>query len=86
MRDIRPTITAAMPPSASRTTTPAAGGADPIVLDFNSGPNAYVNSYTSTLITAPVIPADYYAVPLTAGELTTIAVKGTGGSADARPV
>ena len=59
----------------------AAGGADPLVLDFNSGPNAYVNSYTSTLITAPVIPADFYAVPLTAGEATTIAVKGIGGTA-----
>ena len=60
----------------------AAGGADPIVLDYNSGPNTYVNSYVSTRITAPATPPDYYAVSLAAGRSSTIAVKGAGSNAE----
>ena len=58
-------------------------GSDSLLLDFNTGPNAFVNSFLSTKIAVGIGGTpDYYAVPLTAGQSSTIAVKGSGGKAN----
>ena len=43
-------ITAPRRPSASRTTTAARAAPDPLLITYNAGPNAFINSYTSTKI------------------------------------
>src|SRR5262249_49359246 len=60
------------------------GGADPLLVSFNAGPNAFVNSNLSTKIGVGLVnfTPDYYAVPLTAGHSTTIAMTGNGAHAD----
>ena len=59
------------------------GGADPLVASYNSGPNAYVNSFQSTLIGTNLVPppVDYYAVNLTAGVSSTLVLQSLDGKA-----
>jgi PKD repeat protein len=51
-------------------------GPDRLVLAFNNGPNAFVGTGQSTLISPPNPTPDLFAVDLTAGERTTVAVTG----------
>jgi methionine-rich copper-binding protein CopC len=61
----------------------ASGGADPLVVDYNSGPNAFVNSNLSTEFGVGLgITPDYYKVQLNAGQAATFAIKGIGATAD----
>ena len=50
-------------------------GPDRLLLAFNNGPNAFVGTGKSTLITPALVP-DYYAVTLNTGETATLAVTG----------
>jgi hypothetical protein len=53
-------------------------GANRLLLAFNNGPNAFVGTGLSTLISPPVTTPDYYSFSLTAGQTTTVALTGSG--------
>ena len=53
-------------------------GSDRLLLDYNNGPNAYVGSNQSTLISPPNPTPDYYSFSLNAGDTATVAVTGQG--------
>jgi hypothetical protein len=50
-------------------------GANRLLLAFNNGPNAFVGSNQSTLITPPNPTPDFYSFTATAGESLTLAIK-----------
>jgi hypothetical protein len=55
-------------------------GSNRVLLDFNSGPNAYVGSGKSTLIQTVPPTVDYYKVTLTAGQAVNLALADLDGS------
>jgi hypothetical protein len=57
-------------------------GPNRLLLDFNSGPNQYVNSNRSTLITPPNPTPDLYKFTASAGQGVTLALSGNGLNLD----
>ena len=53
-------------------------GPDRLLLAFNNGPNAFVNTGLSTLISPPTPTPDYYAFTVAAGDVVTVGGKGLG--------
>lgn len=53
-------------------------GLNRLLLAFNNGPNAFVGTGQSTLISPPNPTPDLYSFNLNAGDITTLAVKSTG--------
>ena len=51
-------------------------GPSRLLLAFNNGPNAFVGSGLSTLLTLPPPTSDYYALSLDAGDMVMLAAKG----------
>jgi hypothetical protein len=56
-------------------------GPDRLLLAFNNGPNAFVGSGQSTLLSPPNLTPDFFSFTLTAGEANTLAVKSLSGAA-----
>src|SRR5262249_12944532 len=56
-------------------------GPDRLLLAFNNGPNAFVGSGQSTLLSPPNPTPDLFSFTLTAGEANTLAVKSLSGAA-----
>src|SRR5215475_8169580 len=56
-------------------------GPNRLLLAFNNGPNAFVGSGQSTLLTPPNPTPDLFSFTLTAGEANTLAVKSLSGAA-----
>jgi hypothetical protein len=56
-------------------------GPDRLLLAFNNGPNAFVGSGQSTLLSPPNPSPDLFSFTLTAGEANTLAVKSLSGAA-----
>ncbi len=51
-------------------------GLNRLLLAFNNGPNNFVGTGQSTLLSPPPVAPDYYSFTLAAGQMTTVAVTG----------